>query len=134
MFAGNKNDLESWQQTLDEEVSNSPLPKRRRSFVGTHSEDVLENLITEVLEMKEQIEGYKKLAFRHKFSLSFLESIDETFSCCIYTRVPPRTPLICCQMCSTLVRCQRCTDTWFGGPGGRTKSGPKWRVPRGLAN
>ena len=37
-------------------------------------------------------------------------------------------------MCSTLAGCQRCTDTWFGSPGGLTKSCPKCSVPRGLAN
>ena len=60
MLAVNEHDLESRQQTLDENVLNSPLPKRRRSLVGTHSEDVLDNLITEVSEMKGQIEGHKK--------------------------------------------------------------------------
>ena len=134
VFAVNEHDLESRQQTLDENVPNSPLPKRRRSLVGTHSEDVLENLITEVSEMKGQIEGYKKLAFRHKFSLSFLESMDETFSCCICKRVPPKTPLVGCQVFSTLVGCQRCTDIWFGGPGELTKSCPKCTAQRGLAN
>ena len=114
----NEHDLESQLQTLDENVPSSPLPKRRRFLVGTHSDDVLENLITEVSEMKGQIEGYKKLAFRHKFSLSFLESMDETFSCCICKRVPPRTPLVGCQVCSTLVGCRMCTNIWFGGPGG----------------
>ena len=134
MFAVNEHDMESWRQTLDENVPNSPLRKRRRSLVRTHIEDILENLITKVLEMKGQIEGYNKLAFGHKFSLSFLESMDETFSCCICKRVPPRTPLVGCQVCSTLVGCQRCTDIWFGGPGGLTKSCPKCRAPRGLAN
>ena len=134
MFAVNEHDMESWRQTLDENVPNSPLPKRRRSLVRTHIEDILENLITKVLEMKGQIEGYNKLAFRHKFSLSFLESMDETFSCCICKRVPPRTPLVGRQVCSTLVGCQRCTDIWFGGPGGLTKSCPKCRAPKGLAN
>ena len=57
MFAVNKHDLESRRQTLDENVPNLPLPKRRRSLVGTDSEDVLENLITEVSEMRGQIEG-----------------------------------------------------------------------------
>ena len=78
MFAVNKHDLESRRQTLDENVPNSPLPKRRTSLVGTHSEDVFENFITEVSEIKKKkIKGYKKLAFRHKFRLSFLESIDD---------------------------------------------------------
>ena len=27
-----------------------------------------------------------------------------------------------------------CTDTWFGGSGGLTKSCPKCRAPKGLAN
>ena len=90
--------------------------------------------MTEVSEMKGQIEGYQKLAFRNKFIFSFLESMDKTFSCCICKRVPPITRLVGCQACSTLVGCQRCTDTWFGGPGGLTKSCPKCRVPRGLAN
>ena len=132
VLAMNEHDLESRWQTLHENVPNSPLPKRRKSLVGTHN-DVLENLITEVSEMKGQIEGYKKLAFRHKFSLSFLESMDETFSCCICKRVPPRTLLVGCQVCSNLVGCQRCTDTKFGGPGELTKPCPKCRAPRGLA-
>ena len=101
VFAGNEHDLESRRQTLDENGPNSLLSKRRRSLVGTQSEDVLENLITEVSEMRGKIEGYKKLAFRLKFSLSLLESIDETFSCCICKHVPPRTLLVGCQVCST---------------------------------
>ena len=117
LFSLNEHDLESWRQTLDESVPSSPLPKRRRSLVGTHSEDVSENLITEVSEMKGQIKGYKKLAFRRKFSLLFLESMGETFSCCICKRMDPRTTLVGCQACSTFVGCQRCTDTCFGGPG-----------------
>ena len=129
MFAVNEHDLESRRQTLDENDPSSPLPKRRRSLVRTHSEDVLKNFIIEVSEMNGQIEGYKKLAFRHKCSLSFLESMDETFSCCLCKRVPQRTPFVGCQVCSTLVGCQRCTTTWFGGPGW-----PKCRAQRGLAN
>ena len=62
VFAVNDNDLESRRQTLDENVPNSLLPKRRRSLVGTDSEDVSENLITEVSEMRGQTKGYKKLA------------------------------------------------------------------------
>ena len=68
MFAVNEHDLESLQQTLDENVPNSPLPKRRRSLVGTHSEDVFENLITEVSEMTGQIEGYKSWFFATKLA------------------------------------------------------------------
>ena len=91
MFAVNEHDLESRRQTFDENLPSSPLPKRRRSLVGTHNEDVLENLITEVSEMKGQIEGYKKLE-----EFSFLESMDKTFSCCICKHVPPRTPVVGC--------------------------------------
>ena len=82
--------------------------------------------------MKVQIEGYKKLVFRHKFRLTFLEWIDETFSCCIFKRVPPRTPPVSCQTFSTIPGCHWCTDTWYGGLGGFTKSCSKCRLPRGL--
>ena len=37
-------------------------------------------------------------------------------------------------MCSTLAGCQRCTDTWFDGPGGLTKSCSKSTVSRDLVN
>ena len=127
MFAVNEHDL-------DENVPNSPLLKRSRSLVGTHSEDVLENLFTKVSKMKGQIEGHKKLAFRYKLSLLFLESMDETFSCCICKRLPSKTPLVGCQVCSTLVARQRGIDNWFGGPGELTKSCPKCRAPKGLVN
>ena len=131
MFAVNEHDLEIWRKLWTKPSQAHHYQKKEDR---THSDDVLENLITEVSEMKGQIEGYKKLAFRRKFSLSFLESVDETLSCYISKRVPPTTPLIGCQAYSTLVGCQRCTDTWFGGPGGLTKSCPKCRAPRGLAN
>ena len=45
VFSVNELDLESWRQSLDEKDPSSPLPKRRSWLVGTHSEDVLENLI-----------------------------------------------------------------------------------------
>ena len=78
------------------------ITKRRKLLVGNHSGDVLENLIA---EMKGHIEGHKKLAFCHNFSLSFLESMDKAFSCCIYKCVPPRTPLVGSQGFSTVVWC-----------------------------
>ena len=87
------------------------ITKKKKIACWNLQQRLLQNLTTEVSEMKGQIEGHEELAFRNKFSLSFLESIDETFSCCICKRVPPRTPLVSCQACSTVPGCQRCTDT-----------------------
>ena len=116
----NEHDLETRRQTLDENVPNSPLPKRRTSLVGTHSEDVFENFITEVSEIKKKkLKGIR--------SWLFATNLDFHSQSQLMT-------LVACQVCSTLVGCQRYTDTWFGDPGGLTKSCPKCRAPRGLAN
>ena len=134
VFAVNEHDLESRRQTLEERSTSSPLSKRKWLLVGTHNEDVLENFIAEVSEIKKQIERYKKMVFCHKFSLPLLESIDETLLWCISKHVPPRTLVVSYQAFSIIVGCQRCTDTWYGGPAGIAQFCPKCRTPRNLAS
>jgi hypothetical protein len=138
IYAVNENDVELHRQGFEENFSSSsPLPKRRKTSLpanGKHYEEVMENVVTELSEVKEQLEEYKKLAFRHKFSLSFLQALEQTFACSICKAVPPRLPLVACQSCATLVGCQRCTDTWYSGHLGLAKQCPKCRAPRGLSN
>ena len=97
--------LESWWQSLDENVTNSPIPRKWRLLARTYNKYVLENFITDVSEIKGQIEEFRKLAFHHQFSLPLLESINETFSSCICKNRVPRTLFVNCQACSMLVWC-----------------------------
>lgn len=121
--------------TEDGDFETPPLKRLRKSEGGTKDVyETIEKLSSEVAHMAEKIEGFRKLSFKHKFPLSFLQSLDDCFTCCICKRSPPRTPLIGCQACSTLVGCQRCTDRWFGGINGLEKTCPKCRAPRGLSH
>ena len=82
-------------------------------------------------EVKEEIGKICELAFRHKFSLSFIQSFEEVFRCLICHVTPAKLPLIACQACSTLLGCESCTNTWYGN--GFDKKCPKCNTPRGLS-
>ena len=91
----------------------------------------MESLVEEVREVKEEIGKIRELAFRHKFSLSFIQSLEEAFRCSICHVTPAKLPLIACQACSTLLGCESCTNTWYGN--GFDKKCPKCNTPRGLS-
>ena len=59
----------------------------------------------EIREVKEEIGKIRELAFRHKFSLSFIQSFEEAFRCSICHVTAAKLPLIACQACSTLLGC-----------------------------
>ena len=94
-------------------------------------DSTLDSLIDEVSEMKNEVVKYRKLAFRHKFSLSFITSLEDAFACSICRATPARPPLIACSACSTLVGCENCTNEWYKD-GSLEKRCPKWRAERGL--
>ena len=110
--------------------------KRRRSkddqsVVDEMIENTLENLIEEVGDVRSELEKYRNLAFKHRFSLSFIASFEEAFKCSICQMSPSRPPLIACSACGTLVGCQSCTDEWYK-EGSLAKQCPKCRSERGL--
>jgi len=94
-------------------------------------DSTLDNLIDEVSEIKNEVVKYRKLAFRHKFSLSFIASFEDAFACSICRLTPARPPLIACTACSTLVGCESCTNEWYKD-GSLEKRCPKCRAERGL--
>ena len=61
-------------------------------------------------KVKEEIGKIRELAFRHKFSLSFIQSFEKAFRCSICHVTPAKLPLIACQACSTLLGCESCTN------------------------
>ena len=50
----------------------------------------------EVREVKEEIGKIRELAFRPKFSLSFVQSFEKAFRCSICPVTPAKLPLIAC--------------------------------------
>ena len=94
-------------------------------------ESTLENLLEEMEEVKNEMKKYRELAFKHRFSLSFIDSFEEAFKCSICQMSPAETPLIACSACSTLVGCQTCTNEWYR-TGSLNKVCPKCRSERGL--
>ena len=113
------------------------VKKKRKSCSSTLQsdsafiEEAVESLVEEVREVKEEIGKIRELAFRHKFSLSFIQSFEEAFRCSICHVTPAKLPLIACQACSTLLGCESCTNTWYGN--GFDKKCPKCNTPRGLS-
>ena len=66
----------------------------------------------EVREFKAEISKCCKLAFKHRFSLSFFSVFKEAFQCCICKPIPANAPIIACSNCSILKGCETCTDDW----------------------
>ena len=89
--------------------------KRRQTVFPTGSRGIqtqLEKLSEDIQEVKSEIKKFHDLAFRHKFSVSFLLELEETFSCIICRRIPARKPLIACSECNSLIDCQKCVNEW----------------------
>ena len=103
--------------------------KRKRT--NQDCETALENLVDEVREVKDEIGKFQELAFRQKFSLSFIASLEDAFRCSICHRIPARTPLIACSGCASLVGCESCTNEWYSNDS-LDKKCPKCRAERGL--
>ena len=95
-------------------------------------ESTLESLLDEITEEKKEISKYHQLAFKHRFSLSFIASFEDAFQCSICQQTPARPPLIACSACSTLVGCETCTNEWYR-ESSLGKRCPKCRSERGLA-
>ena len=98
------------------EITLPPI-KRRRTVFPTDSRGIqtrLEKLSEDIQEVKREIKKFHDLAFRHKFSVSFLLELEETFSCIICRRIPARKPLIACSECNSLIGCQKCVIEWYG--------------------
>ena len=110
--------------------------RRKKQYQEEPLETVVmavDNLREEVAVMKETIDMYRKLCFKHKFSLAFIKSLEDAFECCICKTTPARRPLISCQSCNTIVGCNICVNKWYSGVDGIEKPCPKCREPRGLA-
>ena len=78
------------------EITLAPI-KRRQTVFPTDSRGIqtqLEKLSENIQEVKGEIKKFHDLAFRRKFSASFLLELEETFSCIICRRIPARKPLI----------------------------------------
>ena len=94
-------------------------------------EEAVESLVEEVREVKEEIGKIRELAFRHRFSLSFIQSFEEAFRRSICHVTPAKLPLLACQACSTLLGCKSCTNTWYEN--GFDQKCPKCNTSRELS-
>ena len=112
-----------------------PLIKRRQTVFPTDSRGIqtqLEKLSKDIQEVKGEIKKIHDLAFRHKFSVSFLRE-SEAFSCIICRQIPAsRKPLIACSEWNSLVGCQKCVNEWYSGLQGLPQKCTKCRWGRGL--
>ena len=116
------------------EITLPPI-KRRRTVFPTDSRGIqtrLEKLSEDIQEVKRQIKKFHDLAFRHKFSVSFLLELEEAFSCIICRRIPDRKPLIACSESNSFIGCQKCGNEWYSGIQGVQQKFPKCRCERGL--
>ena len=118
-----------------------PVPKKRlRSSTpinnddeSRHVESVLENLVLEVSEVREEVYRFRELAFKHKFSIAFIRAFEEAFECVICKVSPARLPIIGCQACCSMLGCESCVKKWFEKDIKMEKKCPKCNVERGLS-
>ena len=95
-------------------------------------ETTLEHLLDKITDAKKKISKYRQLAFKHRFSLSFIASFEDTFQCSICQQTPARPLQIACSACSTLAGCETCTNEWYR-ESSLNKRCPKCRSERGPA-
>ena len=57
-------------------------------------ESILENSLDEITEVIKEISKHCQLAFKHRFSLSFIASLEDAFQCSICQQTPARPPLM----------------------------------------
>ena len=74
------------------------------------TQEAIEYLVEKVREVKKEIGKIRELAFRHKFSLSFIQPFEEAFRYSVCHVLPAKLPLIACQACSTLLGCESCAN------------------------
>ena len=116
------------------EITLPPI-KRRQIVFPTDNKGIqtqLEMLSEDIQEVKSEIKKFHDLAFRHKFSVSFLLELEEAFSCIICRRIPARGPLIECSECNSPIGCQICVNEWYSGIQWLQQKCPKYRCERGL--
>ena len=112
-----------------------PPVKGRQSVFPTDNRGIqtqLEKLSEDIQKVRGEIKKFHELAFRHKFSVSFLLELEESFSCIICRRIPARKPLIACSECNSPIGCQKCVNEWYSGIQGLQQKCPKCRYERGL--
>ncbi|XP_066921409.1 uncharacterized protein [Clytia hemisphaerica] len=134
VFAVDREEMDR-HRSLEFDSSPAVTVRKRRRTNNSSSEDrdSTNSLLSELSEVKRLLKSYKSLAFKHKFPVSYLKALEEAFTCCICQRFPARQPMGC-QQCGTLVSCQSCSDRHYAGSNSlSSKSCPKCRCPRGVA-
>ena len=117
----------NWNHAIPNKKEANSLPHRQQGI-----QTQLKKLSEDIQEIKSEIKKFHDLAFRHKFSASFLLELEKTFSCIICRSIPARKPLIACSGCNSLIGCQKCVNEWYGGIQGLQQKCPKCRCERGL--
>ena len=59
------------------------LNKADNDIIDNVIESTSENLLDEITDAKKDISKYHQLAFKHRFSLSFIASFEDAFQCSI---------------------------------------------------
>jgi len=132
LFAITKQDFERRE---DEEMP-AKRSKKKRSLTSDNAlstVEAIENMSDELTAVQTELARFRKLAFRHRFSISFIRAFEDAFECSICKKTPATLPLIACQGCSSLIGCELCVNTWYANDRNMVKNCPKCRVERGLS-
>ena len=130
--------VEDFQKVRENDVIQVPKKRTRSSTPinnddESHVESVLESLVLEVSEVREEVYRYRELAFKHRFSIAFIRAFEEAFECVICKVSPARLPIIGCQACCSLIGCEVCVKSWYKKDIKMEKKCPKCNVERGLS-
>lgn len=120
--------LRNIEQESDEENFLSPLARKRKSKKKQEDSELLQ----EVKKIRQSVHKILSTSRRHNLDIGFLNTLNESFSCCVCKVFPPNLPLLACRACSSLLGCGPCIDAWYNG--NLSKKCPKCREPRGLSS
>ena len=120
-------------------IAVNPMSKRKRACAEmdvANEPAVLGKLedVSEMLsEMKAQVQDILTLKSDSTIPVALKVALRDAFKCRICLKLPVTPLVIMGKCCKTIIGCQMCTDTWYSGVDGLTKSCPNCRAERGYA-
>ena len=89
-----------------------------------------DELMMEVKAIRHDLSAVLSLSKDMKLPPDLYRQLTDTFKCHICQSTPISPPVMFTRCCKSILGCEVCVDSWFGGENGRSKSCPLCRAER----
>ena len=106
--------------------------KKQRCSTNEHLLE-FDELKKDVCAIKKAIQDIQSINSGSNFPIGLKRLIRETFQCKICHGVPISPPVIMSKCCKSIIGCESCVNTWFGGDDALQKHCPACHAERGYS-